>query len=80
MYIFILDKVLVLSHAFYFIYEIHHYAQLASFRRFRLCCVRKKADLINNLNKYIRLFIRLGSLIKHYGETHMRQKEYHGTN
>ena len=39
---FILGKVLVLSHVFYVIYEIHHYAQLASFKRSQLHCVYKK--------------------------------------
>ena len=43
---FILGKVLVLSHAFYVIYEIHHYAQLASFKRSQLHCVYKKAGIL----------------------------------
>ena len=43
---FILGKVLVLSHAFCIIYEIHHWAQIASFKKFRLYCVRKQSGIL----------------------------------
>ena len=42
----ILGKVLVLSHVLCVIHDIHHYAQLASFKRLRVYCVRKKADIL----------------------------------
>ena len=45
-FFFILGKVLVLSHAFCVIFEIHNYAQLSSFKWFRLYCVCKKADIL----------------------------------
>ena len=44
--LFLSGMVFVLLHAFCVIYGIYNYAQLASFERFRLSCMRKKAGIL----------------------------------